>query len=162
MGLFLGHSAWKKVRPSKGSMWNSSSFQPIGPWMGYSFTDLGAEGCCHSLNALFFQLQIKFDENKQVSQMQALLAACHKPAGDQNRLPKPLYVFKHKTWYILIHASYTHILVFWHIRNIPPRILYSQICHYTPMFYIAAILLYNWLLVVLTYTLICIVWAAHH
>ena len=29
------------------------SFQPIGPWMGYSFTDLGAEGCCCSLNALF-------------------------------------------------------------------------------------------------------------
>ena len=22
--------------------------------MGYSFTDLGAEGCCRSLNALFF------------------------------------------------------------------------------------------------------------
>ena len=35
-----------------GSMWNSYSFQPIGPWMGYSFTDLGAEGCCRSLNAL--------------------------------------------------------------------------------------------------------------
>ena len=23
--------------------------------MGYSFTDLGAEGCCRSLNALFFE-----------------------------------------------------------------------------------------------------------
>ena len=53
MGLFLGHSAWQKDRPSNGSMWNSYSFQPIGPWMGYSFTDLEAEGCCHSLNALF-------------------------------------------------------------------------------------------------------------
>ena len=51
-GLVLGHSAWQKVRPSNGSMWNSYSFQPIGPWMGYSFTDLGAEGCCRSLNAL--------------------------------------------------------------------------------------------------------------
>ena len=29
------------------------SFQLVGPWMGYSFTDLGAEGCCRSLNALF-------------------------------------------------------------------------------------------------------------
>ena len=33
-------------------MWNSYSFQPIGPWIGYSFTDLGAEGCCRSLKAL--------------------------------------------------------------------------------------------------------------
>ena len=54
MGLFWGHSAWQKDRPSNGSMWNSYSFQPIGPWMGYSFTDLGAEGCCQSLNALLF------------------------------------------------------------------------------------------------------------
>ena len=29
------------------------SFQPVGPWMGYSFTDLGAERWCRSLNALF-------------------------------------------------------------------------------------------------------------
>ena len=26
--------------------------QPVGQWMSYSFTDLGAEGCCRSLNAL--------------------------------------------------------------------------------------------------------------
>ena len=45
----------QKDQPSNGSMGNSYSFQPIGPWMGYSFTDLGAEGCCRSLNALFTQ-----------------------------------------------------------------------------------------------------------
>ena len=28
------------------------SFQPVGPWMGYPFTDLGAEGFCRPLNAL--------------------------------------------------------------------------------------------------------------
>ena len=41
-------------------MWNSYSFQPVGQWMGYLFTELGAEGCCHSLNALllFFYTQI--------------------------------------------------------------------------------------------------------
>ena len=44
----------KKDRPSNGSIWNSYSFQPIGPWMGYSFTDLGAEGCCRFLNALLY------------------------------------------------------------------------------------------------------------
>ena len=32
----------------------------IGPWMGYSFTDLGAEGCCRSLNALL-SLQYLFN-----------------------------------------------------------------------------------------------------
>ena len=30
------------------------SFQPVGPWMGYSFTDLGPEVCCRSLNALLY------------------------------------------------------------------------------------------------------------
>ena len=53
MRLTLGHGAWQIDQPSNGSMWNSYSFQPVGQWMGYSFTDLGAEGCCRSLNALF-------------------------------------------------------------------------------------------------------------
>ena len=39
-------------RPINGSIWNSYSFQPVGQLMGYSFTDLGADGCCRSLNAL--------------------------------------------------------------------------------------------------------------
>ena len=52
MGLLLGHSALQIDRPSNGSMWNSDSFQPVSPQKGYSFTDLGAEGCCRSLNAL--------------------------------------------------------------------------------------------------------------
>ena len=55
-GIDLGHGAWQIDRPSNGSMWNSYSFQPVGQWMGYSFTDLGAEGCCPSLNALFILL----------------------------------------------------------------------------------------------------------
>ena len=53
MGLTLGHGAWQIDQPSNGSIWNSYSFQPVGQRMGYSFTDLGAEGCCRSLNALF-------------------------------------------------------------------------------------------------------------
>ena len=39
MGLTLGHAACHLDRPIDGSMWNSYSFQPVGPWMGYSFTD---------------------------------------------------------------------------------------------------------------------------
>ena len=54
MGLTCGHGAWQIDRQSNGSMWNSYSFQPVGQWMSYSFTDLGAEGCCRSLNALFY------------------------------------------------------------------------------------------------------------
>ena len=56
MGLTLGHGAWQIDRPSNGSVWNSYSFQPLAQWMGYSFTDLGAEGCCRSLIALFIVL----------------------------------------------------------------------------------------------------------
>ena len=54
MELTLGHDAWQIDRTSNGSMWNSYSFQPVGQWMGYSFTDLGAEGCCRSLNDLLY------------------------------------------------------------------------------------------------------------
>ena len=57
MELTLGHSACQMDQPSYGSMWNSYSFQPVGPWMGYLFTDLGAEGCCRSLNALLIFLR---------------------------------------------------------------------------------------------------------
>ena len=53
MGTTLGRGAWQIDRPSNRSMWNFYSFQPVGQWMGYFFTDLGAEGCCCSLNALF-------------------------------------------------------------------------------------------------------------
>ena len=53
MGLTLGHGAWQIDQPSNGSMWNSYSFQPVGLWMGYLFTDLGAEGCCRSPNVSF-------------------------------------------------------------------------------------------------------------
>ena len=53
MGLTLGHGGWQIDQPSNGSMWNSYNFQPVGQWMGYWFTDLGAEGCCRSLNVLF-------------------------------------------------------------------------------------------------------------
>ena len=55
--LTLGHGAWQINWPSNESMWNSYSFQPVAQWMGYSFTDLGAEGCCRSLNALFINVE---------------------------------------------------------------------------------------------------------
>ena len=44
MSLLLSHSAWQIRWPSNGSLWNSHSFQPVGPWMSYSFTDQGAVG----------------------------------------------------------------------------------------------------------------------
>ena len=51
--LTLPHGAWQIGPPSIRSMWNSYNFQPFGPRMGYSFTDLGAKECCRSLNDLF-------------------------------------------------------------------------------------------------------------
>ena len=72
--------------------------------------------------------------------MRAPQAACREPAGTYNRLREVLYVFEHKTQYLLIHAPYTRIVVIWHISNIPPLISQSQICFNTTMFYIAAIL----------------------
>ena len=44
---------WPWAMPSYGSMWNSYSFQPVGQWMGYSFTDLGALYFIHVTNRGF-------------------------------------------------------------------------------------------------------------
>ena len=70
----------------------------------------------------------KFQSNRLVSQMRAPLAACREPAGKLWQLCKVLYVFEDKTQYLLIHAPFTRIVVFWHISNVPPMISLSQIC----------------------------------
>ena len=51
--------------------------------------------------------------NRLVSQMQATLAACREPAGKLWQLCKVLYVFEHKTQYILIHAPFTRLVYCW-------------------------------------------------
>ena len=79
---------------------------------------------------------------KIVSQMQAPLAACHQPAGKLWQLCKVLYVFEHKTQYLLINVPYTRTVVFWHISNMPPMISKSQICFNAAMFYTTG----SWLL----------------
>ena len=60
--------------------------------------------------------------NRLVSQMWAPLAACREPAGKLWQLCKVLYVFEHKTQYLLIHAPFTRIVVFCQIGNVPPMI----------------------------------------
>ena len=50
--------------------------------------------------------------NRLVSHMRAPLEACREPAGKLWQLCKVLYVFEHKTQYLLIHAPFTHIVVF--------------------------------------------------
>ena len=65
--------------------------------------------------------------NRLVSQMRAQLAACREAAGKLWQLCKALYVFEHKTQYLLIHAPFTRIVVFSHISNVPPMISLSQI-----------------------------------
>ena len=54
--------------------------------------------------------------------MLAPLAAYREPVGRYNRLPEVIYIIEHKTQYILIHAPYTRIVVFWHISNMHPYI----------------------------------------
>ena len=60
--------------------------------------------------------------NWRVSQMRATLSACSEPAGKLWQLCKGLYLFEHKTQYLLIHTPFTCIVVFWHIGNISPMI----------------------------------------
>ena len=50
--------------------------------------------------------------------MRAPRAACREPAEKLWQLYKVLYVFEHKTQYLLIHAPFTRIVVFWHIGNV--------------------------------------------
>ena len=44
--------------------------------------------------------------NRLISQMRATLAACREPVGKLWQLWKVLYVFEHKTQYLLIHAPW--------------------------------------------------------
>ena len=66
-------------------------------------------------------------------------AACREPAGSYDKTTRTAICFEHKTQYLLIRAPYTHIVVFWHISNIPPMISQSQISCNTPTFYKSAI-----------------------
>ena len=59
--------------------------------------------------------------------------------GSYDKTTRTAICLEHKTQYLLIHAPYTRIVVFWHISNIPPMISQSQISCDTPTFYIAAI-----------------------
>ena len=79
--------------------------------------------------------QCQFIVNKRVSEMRAPLVTHREPVGVQNRQQSVLYVFAYKTKNILIHDPHTHIVLFWHISNIPPRISWSQICYNTPILY---------------------------
>ena len=54
--------------------------------------------------------------------MRVTLAASCEPAGKLWQLCKVLYVFEQKMQYLLIHAQFTRIVIFWHIGNVPPMI----------------------------------------
>ena len=61
--------------------------------------------------------------NRLISQMRATLAASREWAGKLWQPCKVLYVSEQKTQYLLIHAEFTRIVIFWHIGNVPPMIL---------------------------------------
>ena len=57
--------------------------------------------------------------------MRAILAASREPAGKLWQLSKVLYAFEKKKTppqYLLIHAQFTLIVIFWHIGNVPSMI----------------------------------------
>ena len=49
-------------------------------------------------------------------------AACREPAESYDKTTRTAICFEHKTQYLLIHAPYARIVIFWHISNIPPMI----------------------------------------
>ena len=69
-----------------------------------------------------YNLYVITQLNRIVSQMRAPLAACREPAVKLWQQCKVLYVFEHKMQYLLTHAPFTRIVVFWHIGNVPPMI----------------------------------------
>ena len=78
--------------------------------------------------------------NRPVSQMRAPLGGLSRTTGSYAKTTRAAICFEHKTQYLLIHAPYTRIVVFWHISNISPMIsLKSQISCNAPTFCIAAI-----------------------
>ena len=54
--------------------------------------------------------------------MRVTLAASREPAGKLWQLCKVSYVFEQKTQYLLIHAQFTRIVIFWHIGNVAQMI----------------------------------------
>ena len=60
--------------------------------------------------------------NRLVSQMRVTIAASREPAGKLWQLCKVLYVFEQNMQYLLIHAQFTRIVIFWHTGNVPPMI----------------------------------------
>ena len=81
----------------------------------------------------------ELSENRPVSQIRAPLGGLSRTSGSYDKTTQTAICFEHKTQYLLIRAPYTHIVVFWHISNIPPMISQSQISCNTPTFYIATI-----------------------
>ena len=91
---------------------HKSKFNPLKPG---DVNSLSTDGCKDIKKPILA-------DNWPVSQMRAPLAACREPTGKLWQLCKVLYVFEHKKQYILIHAPYTRIVVFWHIGKVPPMI----------------------------------------
>ena len=105
----------------------------------YISVNIGSDGCLWHQVFTHYLIQCLLNVNRFVSQMLVPLVACREPAGKLWQLCKVLYVFEHKTQYLLIHALFIRVVLFWRIGNIPPMISWSQICCNTAMFCIAAI-----------------------
>ena len=119
---------WAKVHISKSALWI------------YSFRN-SMELCKPVVvqnhgRFVIFPIYPSIDQSHRYERHQA---ACREPAGSYDKTTRTAICFEHKRQYLLIHAPYTCIVVFWHISNIPPMISQSQISCNTPTLYIEAI-----------------------
>ena len=105
-----------------------------GVWQGSHFVK--ASPSSEKVWCVLSMERVVIDQSHRYGRPQA---ACREPAGSYDKTTQTAICFEHKTQYILISAPYTRIVVFWHISNIPPMVLQSQISCNTPTFYIAAI-----------------------
>ena len=100
--------------------WLKSSFSMFGTKWGLAPRHGWAWRACHVVRMLFSlpeRITQAIDQSHRYWRHQV---ACREPAGSYDKTTRTATCFEHKTQYILICAPYTHIVVFWHIRSIPP------------------------------------------
>ena len=92
------------------------NFQPVGQWMGYSFIDLGAEGCCRYMNALFLNSfwipipGIGIDSNSN-SKIDSSPAFCQCFAVANIMSLGTSWIISYKHWLLTHWSRVTHICI---------------------------------------------------
>ena len=149
-GILCGYAIWSGRHPSGSQQPGPTCVQPDGHWLSpgclpngiawpQSIPTVLDKKLWLKVTVIFVQRTTFLATTDQSHRYRRHQAACREPAGSYDKTTRTVICFEHKTQYLLIHAPYTRIVVFWHISNIPPMISQSQISCNTPKLYIAAI-----------------------